>query len=169
MTSSNGNNFIVTGHSPVTGEFPPQRPVTWSFDVFFDLRLNEQLSKQWRGWWFETPSCPLWCHCNDIFMFLRHNSASKQLRLFHLNLKLTQDHKSIPCMMLVSTLHSYWYQCYQLIPDKDVNIVYYLKLPWTIYHVYYDSLISDNQPHIGSIIWNLKSFIHKTKSKLLSN
>ena len=27
-----------------TGEFPTQRPVTRSFDVFFDLRLNERLS-----------------------------------------------------------------------------------------------------------------------------
>ena len=27
-------------NSPVTGEFPPQRPVTWSFDIFFDLRLK---------------------------------------------------------------------------------------------------------------------------------
>ena len=26
------------GDSPVTGEFPSQRPVTQSFDVFFDLR-----------------------------------------------------------------------------------------------------------------------------------
>ena len=31
---------ICAGNSPVTGEFPAQRPVTWSFDVFFDLRLN---------------------------------------------------------------------------------------------------------------------------------
>ena len=35
------------GKSPVTGEFPAQRPVTRSFDVFFDLRLNKRLSKQW--------------------------------------------------------------------------------------------------------------------------
>ena len=35
-------------------EFPTQRPVTRSIDVFFDLRLNKQLSKQSRGWWFET-------------------------------------------------------------------------------------------------------------------
>ena len=48
----------------VTGEFPTQRPVTRNFDVFFDLRLNKQLSKQSRGWWFETPSRPLWRHCN---------------------------------------------------------------------------------------------------------
>ena len=46
------------------GEFPAQRPVTRSFDVFFDLRLNTRLSKQWWGWWFETPSSPLWRHCN---------------------------------------------------------------------------------------------------------
>ena len=32
-------------NSPVTGEFPSQRPVTRSFDVFFDLRLNERSSK----------------------------------------------------------------------------------------------------------------------------
>ena len=31
---------ISAGNSPVTGEFPAQRPVTQSFDVFFDLRLN---------------------------------------------------------------------------------------------------------------------------------
>ena len=52
------------GNSPVTGEFPAKRPVTRSFDVFFDLRLDKCLSKQWRGWWFETPSRPLWRHCN---------------------------------------------------------------------------------------------------------
>ena len=50
MTSSNGNIFRVTG--PLCGEFtgpddfPTQRPVTRSFDVFFDLHLNKRLSKQ---------------------------------------------------------------------------------------------------------------------------
>ena len=50
MTSSNGNNFHVTGplceNSLVTGEFPSQRPVTQSFGVFFDVRLIKRLSKQ---------------------------------------------------------------------------------------------------------------------------
>ena len=55
---------ICVGNSPVTGEFPVQRPVTRSFDVFFDLRPNKRLSKQWWDWWFETPSRPLWRHCN---------------------------------------------------------------------------------------------------------
>ena len=57
---------LCTGNSPVTGEFPSQRPVTQSFDVFFDLRLNKQLSNQSWGWWFETPSRSLWRHCNEI-------------------------------------------------------------------------------------------------------
>ena len=56
---------ICAGNSPVPGEFPAQRPVTRSFDVFFDLRLNKRLSKQSWGWWFETLSRPLWRHCND--------------------------------------------------------------------------------------------------------
>ena len=56
---------ICAGNSPVTGEFPAQRPVTRSFDVFFDLRLNERLSKQSWGCWFATPQRPLWHHCND--------------------------------------------------------------------------------------------------------
>ena len=50
MTSSNGNIFHVTGHlyGEFTGgdEFPAQRPVAKSFDVFFDLLLNKRLSKQ---------------------------------------------------------------------------------------------------------------------------
>ena len=77
MTSSNGNIFRVTGplcgEFTGPGEFPTQKPVTRSFDVFFDLRLNKRLSKQPWGWWFEMPSCPLWCHCNDTHDFLLYN------------------------------------------------------------------------------------------------
>ena len=46
------------------GEFPAQKPVTRSFDVFFDLRLNKRWSKQPWGWWFETLSRQLWRHRN---------------------------------------------------------------------------------------------------------
>ena len=31
---------------PVPGDFHAQRPVTRSFDVIFDLRLNKRLGKQ---------------------------------------------------------------------------------------------------------------------------
>ena len=70
MMSSNENIFRVTG--PLCrkftgpGEFPAQRPVTWSFDVFFDLRLNKRLSKQPWGWWFETPSWSLWRQLSQL-------------------------------------------------------------------------------------------------------
>ena len=37
---------ICAGNLTVTDEFPLQRPVTRSFDVFFDLRLYKRLSKQ---------------------------------------------------------------------------------------------------------------------------
>ena len=77
MTSSNGNMFRVTGfcagnspvtagNSPVTGEFPSHSPVTWCFDVFFDLCLNKQLSKQSKRRWLEAPSRSLWRHCNVV-------------------------------------------------------------------------------------------------------
>ena len=67
---------LCAGNSQVTSEFPTQRPVTWSFDVFFDLRLNKRLSKQLWGWWFETLSRPLWRHCNVINQSLNSQKAS---------------------------------------------------------------------------------------------
>ena len=33
---------FCAGNSPVIGEFPAQRPVTRSFDIFIDLHLNQQ-------------------------------------------------------------------------------------------------------------------------------
>ena len=56
---------ICARNSPVIGEFTAQRPVTRSFDVFFDLRLSKRLSKQPWGWCFETLSRLSWRHCND--------------------------------------------------------------------------------------------------------
>ena len=74
MTSSNGNIFVllalIAANSTVAGEFPAQRPVTRSFDVFFGLCLNLQLNKQSWGSWFETLSHSLWRHCNEKFVYL---------------------------------------------------------------------------------------------------
>ena len=84
---------LCVGNSPVAGEFPIQRPVTRNFDVFFTtycthfcrikicsvlfcsdvffvLRLKTRLSKHWWDWCFETPSCPLWRHCNELAKIL---------------------------------------------------------------------------------------------------
>ena len=44
-------------NSPVTGEFPSQRPVTHSFDVFVDLRLNNR-----------------WAHSRDAGDLRRHSA-----------------------------------------------------------------------------------------------
>ena len=57
---------IVRGIHQWCGEFTAQRPVTRSFGVLFDLRLNKPLSKQSWGWWFEAPKLPLWRHCNGF-------------------------------------------------------------------------------------------------------
>ena len=74
MTSSNGSIFCVTGplcgEFTGPGEFPAQRLVTRSFDVFFDLRLNKRFSKQSWGWWFKTPPWSLWRHNVFIWLFI---------------------------------------------------------------------------------------------------
>ena len=87
-TGLNHDDVIKWKHFRVTGplcgefagpgEFPTQRPVTRSFDVFFDLRLNKRLSKQPWGRWFETPSWSLWRHC-DVYgrtVYMAHNVIS---------------------------------------------------------------------------------------------
>ena len=66
---------LCEGNPPVTGGFPIQRPVTWSFDVFFHLCLNKCLSKQSRHWLFETPSCSLWHHHNTHITLTDNNNA----------------------------------------------------------------------------------------------
>ena len=50
-----------------------QRPLTRSFDVSLNLRPNQQLSKQLRHRWFETPSRSSWCHCNAISRCVCYN------------------------------------------------------------------------------------------------
>ena len=45
--------------------------------IFFDLRLNKQLSKRSWGWWFGTPSHALWGHCNELLWKLEVQFLSK--------------------------------------------------------------------------------------------
>ena len=83
-----------------TGEFPTQRPVTRSFNVFFDLRPDKQLSKQWWGWWFETPSCPLWSKSDER----KHN-------IFYMHLIISQWTIDIPWKLPVDKKNAtfVWY------------------------------------------------------------
>ena len=87
ITLSNGNIFCVTGplcgESTGSGEFPAQRPVTRSFDAYFDLRLNKRLSKQPPGWWLETPLWSLWRQCNGQrqMAFQRFKGPMKEVQM----------------------------------------------------------------------------------------
>ena len=60
---------FCAGNSPVPGEFPSQRPVTRSFDIFVHLCLDQHLNKPWRRRWFETPSRSFWRHCNELCIY----------------------------------------------------------------------------------------------------
>ena len=89
---------FCAGKSPVIGEFPAQRPVTRSFDVFIDLYLDRQLGKQWRSRCFETPSRSLWRHCNGIII-------RPPLKLWHARLT-----NHIPLEMIGIIVHPCPYQ-----------------------------------------------------------
>ena len=99
---------ICAGNLPVPCEFPTQRPVTRSFDVFFDLHPNKRLSKQWWGWWFEMPSCPLWRHRNDLtrtshdiartvclFLVIYCVCSGRMNMVF--DVRVGRSHATIPC------------------------------------------------------------------------
>ena len=94
---------ICAVNSMVTGEFPSQRPVTWSFDVFFDLRLNKRLSKQSRRW-FQMPSHSLWCHCNETYWYSICYGKP--------------NHKGTNFINFWWTICSWWY----LIPGHDIAV-----------------------------------------------
>ena len=108
MTSSNGNSFRATG--PLCGEFTsprwinPQRPVTQSFHVFFDLRLNKRLSKQSWGWWFETSPRPLWRHCSDYRLYTETEMSSFWWNFHHwLHWKLSKWQLPVQPMIKISS------------------------------------------------------------------
>ena len=87
---------ICAGNSPVTGEFPAQRAVTRSFDVFFDLHLNKRFSKQSWGWRFETPSRILWRHCDVWIFYFGIGGVFFREHKFHLDVNLKH---SVKCLL----------------------------------------------------------------------
>ena len=132
---------LWAGNSPVTGEFPSQRPVTRRFVVFFNLRLNKRLRKQSWGWWFETPSRSLWRHCNgryccllDIFnkiyvymiMYVFYWFVSLDCLFLHLNqiqspsidVDLTFSGKQVKYIYIYMLTH------YDLTTPYDVSYIY---------------------------------------------
>ena len=118
---------ICAGNSPVPGEFPAQRPVTRSFDVFFDLCLNKRLSKPWWDWWFETLSLPLWRHRNDCVDTGRNP-------LIPLG---TRYNTWLWTSGLVNGLASCWHQAIkQINDDKDYQSIVILLQTFPIFHLH---------------------------------
>ena len=68
---------ICAGNSSVPGEFPAQRPVARTFDVFFDLRLNRRLNKQW---W----SCHQHHHCLLSRLLRRYRAHYDVITVHHI-------------------------------------------------------------------------------------
>ena len=90
---------LCMGNSLVTGEFPSQRAVTRSFDVFFHLCLNKRLSKQSWGWWFGTPSRSLWRHRNE-YTFMSPESILPMMAISMESVKITSETYSVyHCIM----------------------------------------------------------------------
>ena len=95
---------ICAGNSPVPGEFPTQRPVTRSFDVYFDLCLNKRLSKQPWGWWFETLSWSLWRHRNVHAQLATH--SLNPCMIVPMQKRITHPKTDKMCIMIQSWIHS---------------------------------------------------------------
>ena len=89
---------ICAGNSPVTGEFPSQRPMTRSFDVFFDLHgwvnnreagdlrlqrahydvtvmTNTEWSTKRNGWYFADGIFPMYLERNLLYLIIEISLA----------------------------------------------------------------------------------------------
>ena len=111
---------LCVGNSPVPGEFPAQRPVTRNFDVFFDLCLNKWLSKQTWGWRFETPSSPLWCHCNE----------RKHKNFYHYSLNFIPKGQIKNIAALVQIMAWYWPSHKPLSEPMMVSLLMQISITW---------------------------------------
>ena len=90
---------LCDGNSPVTGEFPSQRPVTRGVGVFFDFRLNKRLNKPSRRRWFEMPSRSLWRQCNgDLF-----SAECELIPSWHRRTLLPFDREMSFCLFVVAS------------------------------------------------------------------
>ena len=126
---------ICAGNSPVTGESPAQRPVTRSFDVFFDLRLSKRLSKQSWGWWSETPSGPLWRHCNVVTLYrwpvdsIHKRPVTRKVLYWHDGFKSNESNSADKYTVFLFWI--FWGSCYKhglswvKIWDNVRNNIYY--------------------------------------------
>ena len=128
METSSALLALCAGNSPVTGEFPSQRPVAGRFDVFFDLYLNKQLNKQSWGWWFEMPLHPLWHPVMIVQLYWKYTFWQYLSHLQWLYLQLgttkyfcdfyfeaTTEYINAPCSLKIYGWSSKWTTPYRVI------------------------------------------------------
>ena len=109
--------------------------------IFFYLRLNKRLSKQWWGWWFETPSFPLWRHSNDDQLLYSPCFQS------HLQSVCAPDHGELlppldKCFCHIQTVQNYASR----IPNIQLKMVTEKWLQ--LWHLIPINWFNRNKPHI---------------------
>ena len=137
MTSSNGNISALPafreGNPPVNGGFPSQGPMTRSFDVLFEERLNKRLRKHSR--WFEKPSRSLWRHCNYIIksrwiiitsaLYIR-NVSNQSCKIGELNLVNINQSRKIATLNFVNIVLPM--SRHLVVKKSQINIMLTLRL-----------------------------------------
>ena len=101
MASSKGNIFrvagLLCGKSPGTGDFPLQRPVMQSFDVFFDLYLNKRVNNR--------DTCDLKCNrAHYAVTVMKKSIWRRSLYLGHVTEDVWSVHGAISLKLLAGIL-----------------------------------------------------------------
>ena len=96
----------------------------WLGDLMFSLlcAMNQRLSKQSRGWWFKTPSCQWWRHCNDNVLanyFAVHSSNRFQTTWIYIQIV------SITFLFMI---------CHSMKNTWSLNLVTIWYLSWALTH-----------------------------------
>ena len=162
--------------------FAGSSPVTRSFDIFFDLRLNKWLRKQSWGWWFETPSRPLWRHCNGSGLnneFEMIQQCTKRFDRVLAVVVFTQIHviawsaamfNDISVVILTAVIRRLWVMqnhC-DWVP-RSIHKTYMLKIPSGLWNTYgicirlATTLVTEELVHFTCKITLAKSVLHNAE------
>ena len=145
---------ISAENSPVPREFPAQRPVTWSFDVFFDLRLNKRLSNREAG-----DLRRYRAHSDVIVMFIWFFGCqiSQILTAYH-----CQNMEYLPCQ-LHNNIHCHGVDSYGV--EKMIHYpLLYNKCSLTFWFSYH--YVNQNLLLIKCVIFALSSFLENESGSI---
>ena len=131
---------LCAGNSPVTGGFPSQRPVTRSFDVFFDMWLN----KRHRA------------HYDVIVMINLFSSSNFELKLHPTH--VASFHKSKTRLGRLSSVVIYSWVSWNFIWCQSV-----LRGPWWRQTVKYGLIREEIYREMSSNYW---LFTHEARVRL---